>query len=185
MTTIRYTLQQEVFEPAEERLLAACHVGKLLKKKKSSFLCIVSKTGPPVSVTVVQIKQSDKSFKRKRSWTLAELKVVDGKSEDENMLEFDLHFDKVYRWIASSAQERHLFVIVLYKNCTKHVLHERTIFKNLPTGWVTEDVMTPESKFVSSPLMDDNDLTEDFQAITDKEQEDLNRYVYTYVHTFH
>lgn len=29
--------------------------------------------------------------------------------------EFDLHFDKVYKWYASNVQERQCFIIVLWK----------------------------------------------------------------------
>lgn len=176
MTTIRHTLQQEVFQPNEERLLSICHVGKLFKKKKSSFLCIVSSTSPPINISIIQIKQSDKTYKRKRTWALAELNVVDGKNEAADTLEFDLHMDKVYRWAASNTQERQLFIITLFKQCNKHLLKDKPIFKNVPKAWTIEDVMTPENKYVTSPLLAlDNDLTEDFQAITDKEQEDLNR----------
>lgn len=178
MTTIRHTLQQEVFQPNEERLLSICHVGKLFKKKKSSFLCIVSSTTPPVNITVVQIKQTDKTYKRKRTWNLTELKVLDGKAESTENNEFDLHMDKVYRWAASSIQERQLFIITLFKQCSKHILKNKPIFKNIPKTWTVEDVMTPENKYVTSPLLAlDNDLVEDFQAITDKEQEDLNRLI--------
>ncbi|KAF2900398.1 hypothetical protein ILUMI_05792 [Ignelater luminosus] len=176
MTTIRHTLQQEVFQPNEERLLSICHVGKLFKKKKSSFLCVVSSTSPPINILIVQIKQSDKTYKRKRTWALAELNVVDGKNEAADTVEFDLHMDKVYRWAASNTQERQLFIITLFKQCNKHLLKDKPIFKNVPKAWTIEDVMTPENKYVTSPLLAlDNDLSEDFQAITDKEQEDLNR----------
>ncbi|KAF5273489.1 hypothetical protein FQA39_LY07506 [Lamprigera yunnana] len=177
MTTIRHTLQQEVFQPNEERLLSICHVGKLFKKKKSSFLCIVSSTSSvPVHVSIVQIKQSDKTYKKKRTWSLLELKVIDGKSEMVDANEFDLHIDKVYRWVASSIQERQLFIITLFKQCSKHLLKDKPIFKNIPKTWIVEDVLTPESKYVTSPLMAlDTDFSDDFQAVTDKEQEDLNR----------
>ncbi|KAF7270489.1 hypothetical protein GWI33_016555 [Rhynchophorus ferrugineus] len=93
-------LQQDLFNPAEERLIACCHVSKLLKKKKTSFLCLVS----------------------------------------------------------------------------KHILKDTPIFKNIPKSWITEDALTPENKYVTSPLMAlDNDFADDFQAITEKEQEDLKR----------
>ncbi|KAF5308647.1 hypothetical protein FQR65_LT06108 [Abscondita terminalis] len=174
MTTIRYILQQEVFQPNEERLLTTCHVGKLFKKKKSSFLCIVSSTSLPINITIVQIKQTDKTYKKKRTWSLTELKVVDGKTEAIDASEFDLHFDKVYRWASSNIQERQLFLITLYKQCSKHILKDKPIFKNIPKTWIVEDVLTPENKYVSPLLALDTDLSEDFQAITDKEQEDLN-----------
>ena len=54
MATIRHTLQREVLNPAEERLLAVCHVNKVYKKKKSSFLCLVVSCVTPISVTIHQ-----------------------------------------------------------------------------------------------------------------------------------
>lgn len=176
MTTLRHKLQQEVFQPNEERLLAMCHVEKYLKKKKSSFLCITTSTNQPFNISIVQVKQTDKTYKRKGTWALAELKMVDGKNESSDTPEFDLQLDKVYRWVASNVQERQLFIIMLWRQCSKYVLKDKPVFKNIPKSWITEDVMTPESKYITSPLLGlENDLSEDFQAITDKEQEDLNK----------
>jgi hypothetical protein len=176
MTSIIRALQQEVFQPNEERLITCCHVGKYMKKKKTSFLCLVSTTSPPINITIVQVKQTDKqTHKKKRSWALAELKSVDGYNDSLETQEFDLHFDKIYRWVATNVKERHSFIHNLWKQSVKHIMKDMPTFKNVPTSWVTEDAMTPENKFVSSPLFGDNDLTEDFQAITDKEQEDLKR----------
>ncbi|KAJ8962253.1 hypothetical protein NQ318_018227 [Aromia moschata] len=173
-STIIRTLQQDIFEPSEERLITCCHVSKYLKKKKTSFLCLVSTTSVPYNISIIQIKQTDKQFKKKRSWSLVELKSVDGHNENHDMLEFDLHLDKVYRWVATSPKERHAFIHNLWKQTTRHILKDKHMFKNIPKALITEDAMTPENKFVTSPLLAlDNDLTEDFQAITDKEQEDL------------
>lgn len=176
MTTVRHTLQQEIFQANEERLLVICHVGKVLKKK-NTFLCIVSSISPPVSVSIVQIKQTDKSFKKKRTWGLPELKTFDGKSDESNTLEFDLHLDKIYKWEASNVKERQAFIIMLWKQCNKHIVKDKPEFRNVLKAWITDDVGTPEAKYINSPIMEvDNEVeSEDFQAITDKEQEDLNR----------
>lgn len=175
MTSIVRVLQQEVFQLNEERLITCCHASKYLKKKKTSFLCLVSSTSPPTNILIVQIKQTDKqTYKRKRSWGLAELKSVDGHNEAPDTQEFDLYFDKVYRWVATNIKERQSFIHNLWKQCVKHILKDMPTFKNIPLAWITEDAMTPENKYDTSPLLD-NDFAEDFQAITDKEQEDLKR----------
>lgn len=170
-------LQQDVFNPGEERLISCCHVSKYLKKKKTSFLCLVSTTNVPVNVSIVQIKQTDKQvFKKKRSWYLAELKSVDGHSEIYDTQEFDLYFDKVYRWVSTNPKERYAFIHNLWKQVSKHIMKDMPVFKNVPKSWITDDALTPENNFATSPLMAlDNDFVEDFQAITDKEQEDLKR----------
>jgi hypothetical protein len=56
MAAIRHTLQRDVFQPNDEHLLAVVHVSKLLKKKKSSFLCIAIKTEKPICVTIYQVQ---------------------------------------------------------------------------------------------------------------------------------
>ncbi|CAG2064122.1 unnamed protein product, partial [Timema podura] len=116
MAAIRHTLQREVFQPSDERLLAVVHVSKLLKKKKTSFLCVATSIEKPISVTIYQVKKTDKNvFKKKRSWNLSELKAVDGKNLSKETHEFDLHFDKVYKWFTVNLQERQNFLIVLCK----------------------------------------------------------------------
>lgn len=168
---------QDIFNPGEERLIACCHVSKYLKKKKTSFLCLVSTTNVPFNISIVQIKQTDKlQFKKKRSWSLAELKSVDGHKELYDTKEFDLYFDKVYHWVALNSKERYAFIHNLWKQVTKHILKDLPIFKNIPKSWITEDALTPENQYVTSPLAAlDNDFSDDFQAITEKEQEDLKR----------
>ncbi|KAJ8969647.1 hypothetical protein NQ314_001649 [Rhamnusium bicolor] len=122
------------------------------------------------------IKQTDKNvFKKKRNWALAELKSVDGHNENYDTLEFDLHLDKVYRWVATSPKERHAFIHNIWKQSARHILKDKPMFKNIPKAWIIEDALTPENKYVTSPLALETDFAEDFQAITDKEQEDLKR----------
>uniref|UniRef100_A0A6P7G551 Exocyst complex component 1 n=1 Tax=Diabrotica virgifera virgifera TaxID=50390 RepID=A0A6P7G551_DIAVI len=168
-------LQNYVFNNKEEILISSCKVSKFLKKKKVSFLCLVSVTGVPVNINLVQIKQTDRQvFKRKRSWTLVELKSVDGHKESTENLEFDLHLDKVYRWVALNTQERHSFIHNLWKYSMKYFLSDKPVFKNIPKMWITEDATIPE-KFDNNMLPLDHEMVEDFQVNTEKEQEDLKR----------
>lgn len=81
MTAIRHALQKNLFDPTNEKLLSVCHVSKQSKKKKTSFLCIVSSVKPPITISVCQVKQTEKNtFKKKLSWLLSEVKIIDGKS---------------------------------------------------------------------------------------------------------
>ncbi|XP_019646836.1 PREDICTED: exocyst complex component 1-like [Branchiostoma belcheri] len=83
MTAIRHTLQKDVFLPNDERLLGVVHVSKAGKKKKASFLCAAATTEKPVQVSIVNVKKSDKgdTYKRRQTWQLRELKLVDGKDD--------------------------------------------------------------------------------------------------------
>lgn len=179
MATIRHTLQKEVFQPNNERLLCVCHVEKLYKKKKSSFLCIIQSTLSPYDVSIVQIKQNDKNFKRKHTWILSELKVVDGKSEDSSTQELDLHLEKIYRWSTSNLQERRQFIVELWRQCCKYLPKQKPVFKNIPQLLLTNDISTPEIKYDNSnhSLLENVDLTDadDYQAITEREESDLNK----------
>lgn len=143
-----------------------------------SLLCLVSTTTVPYNVYIVQVKQTDKQqFKKKRYWALSELKTVDGHSDSPDVLEFDLHLDKVYRWVALNSKERSAFIQYTWRQVSRHLYKEKPSFKNLPKAWITED-QSSENKFATSPLLAfENDLTEDFQAITEKEQEDLKRLI--------
>lgn len=50
--------------------------------------------------------------------------------------------DKQYCWLASSMQERQNFIMTLWKQCNKHLLKEKPLFKNVPQSWFDE-VLTP------------------------------------------
>lgn len=177
-TAVIRNLQNYLFEPNEERIITCCHVSKNLKKKKTSFLCLVY-SGVPYNISIVQVKQTDRQvFKKKRNWSLVELKSVDGHNESPENLEFDLHLDKVYRWVALGHKERHAFIHNLWKHASRHILKDKPIFKNVPKSWVTEDALTSENSFVASPFSPlETEFTEDFQAITDKEQDDLKQLI--------
>lgn len=91
MAAIRHSLQKEVFESSAERLLVVCEVSKLLKKKKTCYLCIVNNTDLPTSVSICQVKRIDKNaFKKKRTWLLSEIKSVDGGTDATVSL--NIHF---------------------------------------------------------------------------------------------
>ena len=55
MAAIRHELDRDLFKPNDEHLLAVVLVSKLLKKKKTSFLCIVEKTEKPFFITIYQV----------------------------------------------------------------------------------------------------------------------------------
>lgn len=179
MAAIRHSLQKDVFQPLDERLLAVCHVSKLLKKKKISFLCVVTTVKPPYTVTICQVKQNDKNvFKKKRSWPLSDLKIVDGKNTNSDNHEFDIHIDKTYRWLASNLQERQNFFITLWKQCCKHLPKQKPIFRNIPENWISEIALSPENVVTPVDINIENiEINEDFQAITEKEQADLAKLI--------
>ncbi|XP_064489589.1 exocyst complex component 1-like [Ornithodoros turicata] len=175
MAATRHSLQSELFRPNDERLVDFVSVVKATKKKKISFLCAVVSTDKPVRVTIWQVKNTDKdAYKKKNSWGLRDLKLVDGKSEADTA-EFDLHFDKVYKWQAVSIPERNAFLKCLWRLCTHYVLQQRPRFENFPKGLLEEDdakLATPEKGIA--------DEVDDYQALTQREEVDLENLMAKY-----
>lgn len=173
MAAIRHTLQREVFQSCDERLLAFVHVTKALKKKKTSFLCICVPKESPIVVKIYEVKKAERNtFKKKCSWPLNMLQLVDGKSPTPECTEFDLQFEKVYKWSATNTQERQSFIVVLWKQCC-HYLKDKPEFKNFPSDWTAGEVGTPVEN--QAPLNEQVDTgeVEDYQALTEKEELDL------------
>lgn len=147
MAAIRHTLQREIFTPNDEKILNICSVRKAYKKKKTSFLCLTAVTDTPDSYFLHQVKKSDKNvFKKKQSWSLADIRTVDG--VDENSMDLELHIDKIYKWSVITAQEKQSFVINLY-TCS-FSLPQRAEFKNLPKEWLLDSSYIKEGSLDKS-----------------------------------
>uniref|UniRef100_A0A0L8GAK2 Exocyst complex component Sec3 PIP2-binding N-terminal domain-containing protein n=1 Tax=Octopus bimaculoides TaxID=37653 RepID=A0A0L8GAK2_OCTBM len=176
MTAIKHTLQREVFLPAEERLVGLVHVAKAGKKKKSSFLCAAVTVDSPVQAHIYQLKKADKgeSYKKKLSWFLRELKVVDGKDVNKfsEIAEFDLHFEKVYKWVASSMTEKSSFISCLWRLSQRYHV-QKADFLNIPKT-LLEEVSRPSGQSQIAAGTDDIAMVdEDYQALSSKEEADL------------
>lgn len=72
-------------------------------------------------VEITRVKSSDKkeggkpdTYKRVKTWNLAELRLVDGHRPEGP--EFDLTFDKqTFKWIASNVSDKKALITQLYK----------------------------------------------------------------------
>nr|CAD7453058.1 unnamed protein product [Timema tahoe] len=117
MAAIRHTLQREVFQPSDERLLAVVH----------------------------------------------------------ETHEFDLHFDKVYKWFTVNLQERQNFLIVLCKQCHKHLPKQKPAFNNLPEEWTEDTGMLLELEVVATPGSVEAVEAEEYLALSEREEQDLEK----------
>lgn len=85
-------------------------------------LAVNQQEQPPV-VVISRIKSIERkdnkdreSYRRVKTWRLTELRLVDGRSAETEVPEFDLHFDKnTFKWIASGVVEKKVFITCLYK----------------------------------------------------------------------
>lgn len=189
LANIKHILQKELFDLSDERLISVCTVTKTYKKKKACYLCLSTSVHPNSLKTVVfsQVKPTEKDaeYKRKHSWQLDEIKLVDGKDENFETHEFDLQIDKMYKYYAINLHERQNFMGVLYRQINKSVRGEKAVFKNIPIAWLTEKA-SPEKSIVKETTEDkvgdtedelDEDEAEDFKALTEKEVNELNKLV--------
>ncbi|XP_066588427.1 exocyst complex component 1 [Prorops nasuta] len=173
MAAIRHTLQREVFTPADEKLLSVCYVSKAYKKKKTSFLCLATTTDAPESLVLHQVKKNDKNvFKKKQSWSLGDIQIVDGVKYDS--MDLELHIDKVYKWSATTVQERRTFISNLYTySCS---LPQRPEFKNILKEWLIDPASLKESDSITlAPELLTPPISSDYQPITEKEAADLTQ----------
>ncbi|XP_070552598.1 exocyst complex component 1-like isoform X2 [Ptychodera flava] len=173
MTAIRHTLQREVFLPSEERLIGVVHVTIAGKKKKNSFLCAAVTTDQPAQVTVYKVKKSEKdTYKKRESWPLTDLKKVDGKDEAKDLPEFDLHFEKIYKWIASNVAEKNSFIACLWKLSQRYLVRKKPTFVNVNPQLLEETIQADEESGVKG---EEEASDEDYQALSAREETDLEK----------
>uniref|UniRef100_A0A8B9JXM9 Exocyst complex component 1 n=1 Tax=Astyanax mexicanus TaxID=7994 RepID=A0A8B9JXM9_ASTMX len=172
MTAIKHALQRDIFTPNDERLLSIVNVCKAGKKKKNCFLCATVTTERPVQVRVVKVKKSDKGdfYKRQMAWELRDLAEVDAKDANKENPEFDLHFEKVYRWVASSTAEKNSFISCIWK-LNQRYLRKKVEFVNVSSQLLEESVPSGESQSVAGG---DEDALDDYQELNAREEQDID-----------
>ncbi|XP_052442599.1 exocyst complex component 1 isoform X1 [Carassius gibelio] len=175
MTAIKHALQRDIFTPNDERLLSIVNVCKAGKKKKNCFLCATVTTERPVQVKVVKVKKTDKGDKRQMAWELRDLTEVDAKDANKENPEFDLHFEKVYRWVASSTAEKNSFISCIWK-LNQRYLRKKVEFVNVSPQLLEElpkaeeTVPSGESPSVAGG---DEDALDDYQELSSREEQDI------------
>uniref|UniRef100_A0A674IM78 Exocyst complex component Sec3 PIP2-binding N-terminal domain-containing protein n=1 Tax=Terrapene triunguis TaxID=2587831 RepID=A0A674IM78_9SAUR len=124
---------KDVFNPQNERLLEIVHVWKTGKKRKNSILCVAGECPGK------KVKKADRGdqYKMTDRWPLKDLKLVDGKNVNQECLEFELQFDKVYKWTAVSADEKNAFIRCLWK-LNRRYLSSSIAFVSIPSCMLEE-----------------------------------------------
>ncbi|XP_041039755.1 exocyst complex component 1 isoform X6 [Carcharodon carcharias] len=178
MTAIKHALQRDIFTPNDERLLSIVNVCKAGKKKKNCFLCATVTTERPVQVNVVKVKKSDKGdfYKRQTAWTLRDLAVVDSKDANKENPEFDLHFEKVYKWVASSTAEKNAFISCIWK-LNQRYLRKKIEFVNVSSQLLEELPKVTEESVPSgenqSVTGGDEESLDEYQELNAREEQDI------------
>nr|XP_020747820.1 exocyst complex component 1 isoform X3 [Odocoileus virginianus texanus] len=171
MTAIKHALQRDIFTPNDERLLSIVNVCKAGKKKKNCFLCATVTTERPVQVKVVKVKKSDKGdfYKRQIAWALRDLAVVDAKDAVKENPEFDLHFEKIYKWVASSTAEKNAFISCIWK-LNQRYLRKKIDFVNVSSQLLEESVPSGENQSVTGG---DEEAVDEYQELNAREEQDI------------
>uniref|UniRef100_A0A674IMZ0 Exocyst complex component Sec3 PIP2-binding N-terminal domain-containing protein n=1 Tax=Terrapene triunguis TaxID=2587831 RepID=A0A674IMZ0_9SAUR len=88
---------------------------------------------------VLKVKKADRGdqYKMTDRWPLKDLKLVDGKNVNQECLEFELQFDKVYKWTAVSADEKNAFIRCLWK-LNRRYLSSSIAFVSIPSCMLEE-----------------------------------------------
>lgn len=179
MASLWSSLERDVFNPQSKKLLETICVWKTGKKKKMSILCVVVDAFKPVQPFLVKVKvDRGEQYKIAYRWPLAELKLVDGKTLDQASLDFDLHFDKVYKWTASSSDEKKTFIRCLWK--LNHRFLSRAIkFVNVPSCPV-EGRQRPQEDRKDAAETESQEELSAYQEMTPKEAADVLRLMEEY-----
>ncbi|XP_015480782.1 exocyst complex component 1 isoform X1 [Parus major] len=178
MTAIKHALQRDIFTPNDERLLSIVNVCKAGKKKRNCFLCATVTTERPVQVNVVKVKKSDKGdfYKRQTAWALRDLAIVDAKDAVKESPEFDLHFDKVYKWVASSTVEKNTFISCIWK-LNQRYLRKKIDFINVSSQLLEELPKVAEESVPSgenqSVAGGDEEAVDEYQELNAREEQDI------------
>ncbi|XP_053433648.1 exocyst complex component 1 isoform X10 [Nycticebus coucang] len=178
MTAIKHALQRDIFTPNDERLLSIVNVCKAGKKKKNCFLCATVTTERPVQVKVVKVKKSDKGdcYKRQVAWALRDLAVVDAKDAIKESPEFDLHFEKIYKWVASSTAEKNAFISCIWK-LNQRYLRKKIDFVNVSSQLLEELPKVTEESVPSgenqSVTGGDEESVDEYQELNAREEQDI------------
>jgi len=194
-------LQRELFTPQNEQLLSMVHCLRVEKEKnkptKDIFLCIVNETDRfslhgQLNINIVEAKGTSgekRNYdlpKRKRSWTLHELKSIDAKhkggEEDVFPVEFDLCFgEKVFTYKAVSYEEKKRFLTALISLSDRSQMSgvRKISLNNLPADLVLDEsnlknkVDQDSTNKDSWPMMGKDVGDEAYRAISDREASDL------------
>ncbi|XP_044155334.1 exocyst complex component 1 isoform X9 [Bufo gargarizans] len=177
MTAIKHALQRDIFTPNDERLLSIVNVCKAGKKKKNCFLCATVTTERPAHVRVVKVKKSDKGdfYKTQTSWLLKDLSTVDAKDALKESPDFDLHFDKIYKWVASSPAEKNAFISCLWK-LNQRYLRKKIDFANVSSQLLEELPKVAEESVPSGEnqsVAGGEEEAAEYQELNTREKQDI------------
>ena len=138
MTGIKNILQKDFFDEEDTKILCVLSVCKVkAKNSRPTAILVLNSENSTGFTSITQVRVQDKGvYKKKYSWQLDELKIVDGHNLDH---EFDLVFDKKYEWAAITINEKKSFLSMVWRYVNKSsVITNKALFQNIPESWMDE-----------------------------------------------
>lgn len=83
--------------------------------------------------------------------------------------EFDLHFEKVYKWVASSTAEKNAFISCIWK-LNQRYLRKKIDFVNVSSQLLEESVPSGENQSVAGG---DEEAVDEYQELNAREEQDI------------
>jgi hypothetical protein len=142
MTAIKNLIQNDIFN--DEQVLFCLSVCKLnAKKSRATSVLVLAQQNETnfYHIVEVKIKIQDKGqeFKRKRSWQLDELKMIDVK-HNEHEFEINTNDNSSFQFAAIILNEKQVFLTNVYKLVQKStIINTKAVFKNIPESWKVDD----------------------------------------------
>lgn len=108
--------------------------------------------------SITQVKVQDKGvYKKKHSWQLDELKLVDG---HDTQHEFDLVFDRKFEWAAITLNEKKTFLSMLWRYVNKSsVITNKALFRNIPESWMDDSTTMLDTTIPSGKETPDEEIS--------------------------
>lgn len=175
MSGIKYILQKDLFDDDDTKILCVLSVCKLnAKKSRPTAILVLNSENSTGFTSITQVKVQDKGvYKKKRSWQLDELKVVDGHNTDGH--EFDLVFERKFEWAAITLNEKKTFLSMLWRYVNKSsVLTSKALFRNIPDSWMDDSTQMLDTTAPSGKESPDEEISivefDDFKELAELEK---------------
>lgn len=149
-------LQNNVFNEDEVKILSILSVCKANAKKSraTSVLVLLAQNDGFKSIVEVKVQE----FKKKRTWQLDELKLVDVHF-NEHEFELVVGNDAKFAYSAILLNEKQVFLTSLYHSLQNYQQMEKSnIFKNIPESWRINSANFKEST-VQSKKNDEDEIS--------------------------
>ncbi|KFD53401.1 hypothetical protein M513_05665 [Trichuris suis] len=172
---VKQSIQRELFEESDERILKCIAVLTGGKRKKQTYLCVTISYFHPVTPRLHEVFLNEKSqrFALFHSWLLSEVRVVDGINPRKAIPDLEITVDSVHRWEVCKASEKESFIRQVWKVCYRYLSSQRPEFVN---------ISIPVDEIESSHLKEDASLAatssnidsvDDFHSISAAEEADF------------